>query len=144
MNPLYVESCVLASSFVWFVEVRGRSTTIVTVLEAAGIGCYAVVGALKAQTAGVGIVPSIILGAVTATFGGIVSDALAGRQTVLARKEIYVTAALLAATAFRLLTAAGVPPGWSAIVGAVCGAALRMLALALGWTMHAPPSRCRD
>ena len=144
VDPFYAEVCVLAASLIWFVRVEGRATGVVASLEAVGIGCYAVVGALKAQAAGVGIAACIILGTMTATFGGIVSDGLAGRKTVLARKDIYVTAALLAAMTYRLLDATGLPVDWSATVGAAAGAMLRLLALALGWMMPAPVHRNGD
>lgn len=141
VNPLYVGSCVLASSLVWFLGVRRHGSRIVVLIEAVGIGCYAVVGAAKAQDAGVGIAASIILGGVTATFGGIVSDALAGRETVLARKDIYVTAALLAAATYRLLAAVSVPTAWATAAGIGSGAGLRLLALVLDWKMPGPPQR---
>ena len=45
----------------------------------------------------------------TATFGGILRDMLAGEPSVLLRPEIYVTAAMAGAAAFTFLYIARVP-----------------------------------
>ena len=55
-------------------------------------------------------VVSIITGMLTATFGGILRDLLAGEPSVLLRPEIYVTAALAGAGVFTLGDLAGLPP----------------------------------
>ena len=74
-------------------------------------------------------VPAFAMGVLTACFGGIVRDVLAGEPSILMRPELYVTAAALAAGLFVGLTLVGVPIWMAAVVAAV--AALR-------------PSRRRD
>lgn len=138
-DPLYVVSCVMTALLVWLLGANKDGARVVAVLEAIGIGSYAVVGAQKAQIAGLGLLGSIIMGTITATFGGLVSDSLADRKSVLARKEIFVTAALLAATTYRLLEAAGVSTFWALSAGAACGIILRLGGVILGWAMPAPP-----
>ena len=52
-------------------------------------------------------VVSVITGMLTATFGGILRDLLAGEPSVLLRPEIYVTAALAGAAVFTLADLVG-------------------------------------
>jgi uncharacterized membrane protein YeiH len=78
----------------------------------------------------------IVMGALTACFGGVVRDLLAGQPSILLRREITVSAALLAATVYVALSGRW---GWriwtpwpAAIVAALCGFGLRAGALHLG------------
>ena len=78
----------------------------------------------------------------TATFGGILRDIFAGEPSVLLRREIYVTAALLAAVLYVGLRWFGVDPYISAAVAFVGGFGLRAGAIALRWTL--PGFEARD
>ena len=75
------------------------------------------------------------MGVLSASFGGIVRDVLAGEPSVLLRKEIYVTAAVLGAGLFVVLRLIGMPESWAGVLGAVAGFWLRGGALRYGWTL---------
>jgi uncharacterized membrane protein YeiH len=77
------------------------------------------------------------MGVLTACFGGIVRDVLAGEPSILMRPELYVTAAALAAGLFVGLTLAGAPMWAAAVVAVVAGFVLRGLAIARGWKLPA-------
>jgi uncharacterized membrane protein YeiH len=77
------------------------------------------------------------MGVLTACFGGIVRDVLAGEPSILMRPELYVTAAALAAGLFVGLTLVGTPL-WPAVAAAAfAGFALRGAAIARGWKLPA-------
>ncbi|MGO4839269.1 trimeric intracellular cation channel family protein, partial [Rhizobiaceae sp. 2RAB30] len=59
-------------------------------LDALGLAAYAVLGAHKGLAATGSSVVAIVMGMLTATFGGIMRDLLAGEPSVLLRPEIYV------------------------------------------------------
>src|SRR3712207_8079390 len=61
------------------------------------LSLFAVVGTGKALAVGVPALSAVALGAITATFGGIIRDILAGNTPLVLRQEIYVTAAALGA-----------------------------------------------
>jgi len=69
----------------------------ILLLDAAGLGLFAVTGAGKALDLGVGAAQAVILGAVTAVGGGTVRDVLITRVPVILRRELYAIPALLAA-----------------------------------------------
>src|SRR5690348_13694882 len=52
---------------------------VLTVVDAAGLGLFAVAGSTRAFDAGLQVLPSVLLGAVTAAGGGVLRDVLSGR-----------------------------------------------------------------
>ena len=107
--------------------------------DALGLALFAVVGTGKALDAGVPALSAIVLGTVTATFGGIIRDTLAGMTPLVLRQEIYVTAAALGAAVMVGLIALGVEPAIGASAGFAASFILRALALLRGWSLPAFP-----
>src|SRR3954453_17121479 len=128
--------CILAALLVWFAG-RRFSGKALPWFDAAGLAAYAAYGSAKALGFGVAPVPAFAMGVLTACFGGIVRDVLAGEPTILMRKELYVTPAALAAGLFVGLSLAGAPMWVAAAVGAVAGFGLRGAAIARGWRLPA-------
>ncbi|MEM6499622.1 MAG: TRIC cation channel family protein, partial [Pseudomonadota bacterium] len=80
-------------------------------------------------------VVAVAMGTITATFGGIIRDILGGETPVILSREIYVTAAVLAAAVFVLCISLGVPREMSIASGFVVGVVVRGAALIWGWTL---------
>jgi uncharacterized membrane protein YeiH len=127
--------CIGAALAVWLVSTRWITGKALAWFDAAGLAAYATYGSAKALGYGVAPVPAFAMGVLTACFGGIVRDVLAGQPSILMRPELYVTAAALAAGLFVGLTLIGTPMGIAAAVGALAGFALRGLAIARGWSL---------
>lgn len=117
----------------------GRMERLVTIFDAAGLGLFCVVGALKALEYGLGPVPAALMGTVTAVGGGILRDLLAGRVPVVLRSELYATPALVGAA----IAVAGDQLGLTTWVFAVPAAALaitwRLVAVRRNWHAPRPP-----
>ncbi|CAN7152537.1 trimeric intracellular cation channel family protein [Rhizobium sp. LjRoot30] len=148
MNPTYILVCVGVGILVYFtahvIESRYR---LLIWLDAIGLGAYCVLGAAKGLAATGSPTVAIIMGMLTASFGGILRDVLASEPSVLLRPEIYLTAALAGAAVFTAMHAFGPPLFVSASVGAVAGFAVRGGALLYGWTLpryKARPGRHPD
>jgi len=135
MDAGYVAVCIVAACMVWIVGAREWRLGALLWLDAVGLAAYGVIGAAKAASLGVPPLVCIVMGALTACFGGVVRDVLAGEPSILLRREITVSAALLAATVFVLLRWAGVDALPSATAGFVAGFALRGGALLWGWSL---------
>jgi uncharacterized membrane protein YeiH len=80
---------------------------------------------------------SIAMGVLTACFGGVIRDVLAVQPSALLKREITVSAALLAAAGFVGLVVVGVPPMWAGVAGAAAGFGLRAGAIHYGWALPA-------
>jgi uncharacterized membrane protein YeiH len=104
-------------------------------LDAVGMAAYAVIGTAKAMSFGVPPLVGIVMGVLTATFGGIVRDVLANEPSVLLKPEIYLSAAALGAAVFVGLSALGLAPLIAGVIGAAAGFAVRAGALRFGWTL---------
>ncbi len=137
VQPGYLLACLAAAIVVWLVGERTWRMGALLWLDAVGMAAYAVVGAAKALSLGVHPIPATVMGVLTACFGGIIRDVLAGAPSVLLRREIYVTAALLAAAVFVLLASLGVDRLVAGGAGFVAGLALRGAALRWGWSLPA-------
>ncbi len=110
--------------------------------DAAGLAIFAVAGAERALAAGAHWTSAIVLGAMTATFGGVVRDVLAGDTPLILHREIYVTAAALGAASFVALRALGLDPATATLLAAGAAFALRALAIAFDWSLPGfPPVR---
>ena len=73
------------------------------VADALGISFFTVLGAEKALNAGVSGFTAVILGTMTAVFGGLLRDVVAREVPLVLKSELYATTCLIGGTAFVLL-----------------------------------------
>lgn len=108
--------------------------------DAAGLALFAVAGTQRALAADVPLLSAIALGAMTASFGGILRDILAGdRAMVLWSRDFYVTAAAGGAATTALLTHFGFAPMVVMLGGLAAGFGLRAGSILFGWSFpHLP------
>ncbi|MGN6467567.1 MAG: trimeric intracellular cation channel family protein [Rhizobiaceae bacterium] len=141
-NPAYMLVCAVVGVIVFFsahlVESRYR---LLLWLDAVGLASYAAMGAAKGLAATGSPVIAVIMGVLTATFGGILRDLLAGEPSVLLRPEIYVTAALAGAVVFTLVTLSGASTLVAAALSFAAAFLVRGGSLRYGWTFPAYRSR---
>ncbi len=133
--PGYIYVCLAAAGAVWIVGERPWRSSALTWFDAIGLAAYAVLGAAKALGAGVPPPVAVVMGTLTATFGGIMRDLLAGQPSVLLKREIYITGAVLAATVFVAATTLGLDADIAGLIAFGAGFGLRAGAIAFGWTL---------
>lgn len=144
VDPRYLIVALAAAALVAIgAPVFARLGASVKVVDAMGLGLFAVAGTRVALGAGLPPHACVVLGVITAIGGGgVVRDLLAGEIPLVLRREIYAVAALLGAT----LTVAGdaLPVPAIAVDGGAATATflLRVLAIRFGW--HAPRARLPD
>jgi uncharacterized membrane protein YeiH len=112
-----------------------RFTHPVILFDSVGLGLFAVTGAQKAMVLGHNSEVAVLLGMITAVGGGVARDVLLNRVPVILQREIYASAALLAA----VIEVAGARLGWTSnwrtwVALAACFA-LRYLSLHYGWNL---------
>jgi uncharacterized membrane protein YeiH len=140
-RPEYVAVCLTAAVGVWiFGWGQGREKTLLW-LDAVGMAAYAVVGALKATSLGVPPFSAIVMGVLTSTFGGVIRDVLAHQPSILLRRELYVTPALVGAAVFVGLDAFAVPTIVAGLMGFLSAFTVRAGAILFGWQMPGFPGR---
>jgi uncharacterized membrane protein YeiH len=147
-NPNFILVCLAVAIIVYFTAHWLWSRYLVLIwLDAIGLSAYSVMGAAKGLAATGSPTVAVIMGTLTATFGGILRDLLAQEPSVLLRPEIYVTAALVGAAAFTLImTVSGNMP-LASLIGLTAAFVVRGGALRFGWTVptyRARPGRDPD
>jgi uncharacterized membrane protein YeiH len=135
-KPAYLGACVAACIITFFAAhiVHSRYRLLLW-LDAIGMVAFTIAGAQRALSVGVHPIVAVAMGIITAVFGGIVRDTLAQERSVIFSKEIYVTAALAAATVYVALIGFGAPVDAALLVAFGVGFALRAGALKLGWSI---------
>ncbi len=147
-DPTDVLVCLIVAELVFALGPRrvaalegGRRGRVLLWADALGLALFAITGTVKALAAGVPALSAVALGTVTAAFGGIIRDIVAGTTPLVLRQEIYVTAAALGAAVLVGLRGSGLDPVWSAALGFMAAFTLRALALLRGWSLPAFPAR---
>jgi uncharacterized membrane protein YeiH len=141
-NRDYVLICAAVAVLVFFTAHRVESRyKLLLWLDAVGLAAFAVMGAAKGLAITGSPLVAVITGMLTATFGGILRDLLAGEPSVLLKPEVYVTAALVGAAAYTLGDLAGLPPLMAEIGGFLAAFVVRGGALKFGWSFPAYKSR---
>lgn len=134
--------CVITGIAVYFiapfVEYRHR---VLLWADAIGISGYCVMGAARALEVGASPFGAVVVGVMSASFGGIIRDVVAGEPSVLLRKEIYVTATLVGATLFVITRLSGLPFWPAALLGGIAAFVVRAGALHFGWSLPSYRSR---
>ena len=141
-NHDYLLVCAAVALIVYFSAHRFESRyRLLLWLDAVGLAAYCVFGAWKGLvvTGSAGV--AIVMGVLTATFGGILRDQLSGEPSVLLRPEIYVTAAMAGALVFTVAMIAGLPLLAAATPAFLVALVVRGGALRFGWSF--PPYRSR-
>ena len=127
-----------AVTFVWYPSVK-RWRPIVLLLDAAGLGLFAVAGTEKALAFGVNPFVSALLGMLTGIGGGVLRDLLVNEIPVVLRHDLYALAALSGAA----LVVGGHLLHWAPTASTVAGAILcfgiRFVAIRRGWNL--PPAK---
>lgn len=135
VNPTYLLVCASVAILVFFtahlVESRYR---LLIWLDAVGLAAYCVMGAAKGLASTGSLTVAIVMGMLTATFGGILRDLLAGEPSVLMRPEVYITAAMVGAATYTFGAFLGLPTFLGVTLGFAAAFAVRGGALRYGWT----------
>lgn len=113
----------------------------VLVLDAIGLGLFATVGAAKAIDAGLGIVPTVLVGTISAVGGGLLRDLLANEipQILAEGSRLYAIPAALGASLVAVGDHWQLAATATQVLAVAITVALRLLALRFGW--HAPARR---
>jgi len=129
-EPAFVMVCLAVAVVVYFTaHVLQRRLTVLLWFDAIGLGAYAVLGAHLALRSGASELVAIVMGIMTATFGGLARDVVSQEQPLILRREVYATCAMAGASVYVLLVSLGVPPVAASTAGFVAGFSLRALGI---------------
>ncbi len=138
---LWVTSIAAVATFLIAPHIQRRAVALLWA-DALGMAVFCVLGARTALDAGAGPAVAVLMGTMTATFGGLIRDVVCTETPLLLKREIYATAAAAGAA----LLVAGEALGLSVQLATGLGFALAfgVRALALGYGLSLPIYRPRD
>jgi len=113
----------------WCHPLVDRFRNPVQLFDAVGLALFAVAGAQKALDYGLSPVMAALLGMLTGIGGGMARDILLADVPSVLRSELYAVAALVGAVVVVSGDALGYHAALSALLGAACCFALRMIAI---------------
>jgi uncharacterized membrane protein YeiH len=119
---------------IYFASHLHRLRLAIELVDAAGLGIYAVYGAERALVAGLPVLSAILVGAVNAVGGGLLRDVLTREEPLLFKPgQFYALAALGGGAAFAVLSVWGPRSSVAAGVGIFVAFGLRVGSIRLGW-----------
>lgn len=132
-DPMPIWVCLGISTLLFFTaHVIQRRYVVLLWADAVGIALYGVMGAELARLSGAAPLVAVVMGVMTATFGGLLRDVVCNETPLILGKEVYATCAALAATTHLVLLALGSTVEISMLVGLLAGFGLRALGIAQG------------
>lgn len=139
-DPRYLLTALAAAVCVFFGHrLLERLNKPVMVLDALGLGLFAVSGCQKALLFDLAPLPAILLGVLTAVGGGAVRDLLVVETPRVLREEIYALAAMVGAAMVVAGTAFGLPEAGTAAAGVAATFAIRVIGVWRGWRAPRAP-----
>jgi uncharacterized membrane protein YeiH len=115
-----------------------RLDPLLLIIDAAALGFFAVAGSTRAEADGFALLPSILLGIVTAVGGGALGDVFSGRSPrVFERGEPYALVAAIVSVLFTVLVRFTGNAQLSTLISMAAGFAIRMLSLRFQWRTKA-------
>jgi uncharacterized membrane protein YeiH len=125
-----------AAALTFAIRVEGRIWNRAwPVVDAIALGAWAAAGAQKTLAVGLGWLPAVLLGTITAVGGGVVRDVVLGRTPgILGGNPLYATCAIAASAVMVVFDGIDAPTA-GLLIATATGAVLCLLARWRGWTL---------
>jgi uncharacterized membrane protein YeiH len=135
-NEVYLYLSVIVPGIVFLAPSRfERIRRAMLLLDALGLGTFLVIGTSKALAFKLGFIGSILMGVITATFGGMIRDVLSNEIPLILQREVYASACVAGGAALCLMHQAGLPEPLSLTAAALLVIAIRFAAVLRGWQL---------
>jgi uncharacterized membrane protein YeiH len=136
VDPSYILTALAGAGLAFVLHVEGRVwDRVFPFVDALALGCWAAVGAQKTLGFGLGWLPAVLLGTITAVGGGMVRDVVLRRiPLIFGGTTLYATCALVASGVMVLLYRLG-HPTIGLVAATLTGAGLTLLARWRNWQL---------
>ncbi|TVR86141.1 MAG: trimeric intracellular cation channel family protein [Saprospirales bacterium] len=134
MSYLYVILAAAMAAFVFRSRLlRLRKTFFL--FDTLGLGLFTITGVELGLQAGLHPIICILLGTMSASFGGVLRDVLSNEVPVIFQKEIYASASIAGGTVFLLLLETGWDQDIIYILTSLLVIVIRLLAVKFQWSL---------
>ncbi|WP_020534733.1 trimeric intracellular cation channel family protein [Lewinella cohaerens] len=101
--------------------------------DAIGLGLFTIIGVEIGVAAGLHPVICILLGTLSASFGGVIRDILSNEVPLIFHKEVYASLSILGGITYLLLQKTALPSNWAYVLTSTMVVVLRVLAVRYNW-----------
>ena len=105
------------------------------IFDTIGIGLFTILGLQKTLVLGISPIVAVMMGTVSAVFGGVIRDILCSEVPLIFRKEIYATACIAGACLFLLLQKLSVAYSWTVLITVSFIIILRIFSVKKQWSL---------
>ena len=138
-NVTYVYLAIAALPLCWLLQRPiTRMKKSFFLFDTIGIGLFTILGLQKTLDAGLSPIIAVMMGVVSAVFGGVIRDVLSNQVPLIFRKEIYAFACLFGAVLF-LIFNHYLTENMAMIISILAVIIIRILALRLHWSVPFRP-----
>lgn len=103
--------------------------------DAIGLGIFTIIGFEIGLKSGLHPIICVLLGTLSASFGGVIRDILCGEVPLIFRKEVYASVSILGGIIFYLLLQTSLPISINYIIISCLVVVLRVLAVKRQWSL---------
>lgn len=134
--PSYLVVCALATAIVFFFrEQLIKRTKAVIIFDAFGMGIFLSLGTTVALDHHLSYWAAVLLGMVTAAFGGVIRDVLCAEVPLIFRKELYATACIAGGLVYVMLFHFHAPQTVTVFASMISAIAIRLLSVKYRWSL---------
>lgn len=103
-DPLTIYLCIGSSALTYFaIKLFLKRDFWIVWMDAIGLSIFAVMGTQVALTQEAPFIVAVVMGVMSATFGGIIRDVLCAQTLMLMRPEMYISCALCSSLTYAVL-----------------------------------------
>lgn len=130
LQPIYIYTILttVVLSIIFRKQLKYLRTSLF-LFDTIGIGLYTLAGVEKGLDANLLPIMCIVVGTITACFGGVIRDILCNEIPVIFRKEVYATACIIGASSYFLLINLPVKPNYVNVICILIVITVRLLAV---------------
>ncbi len=135
LNYLFVIIVGVILSYLFRTHIQRLRRTMF-LFDTIGIGLFTILGVQKTLAFGLSPVIAVMMGTVSAVFGGVVRDTLSNIIPLIFRQEIYAMACVAGGVLYLVLKKTGLPQHWGIALTIGFIIVLRIVAVRRKWTLN--------
>ena len=101
--------------------------------DSIGLGLFTIIGVEIGLATGLNPVICILIGTLSASFGGVIRDILSNEVPLIFHKEVYASLSILGGITYLLLQETALPSNWAYVLTSSMVVILRILAVRYNW-----------
>lgn len=135
LNYLYIILIAVLITYIFKTQIL-RLPKSMFLFDTLGIGLFTILGVQKTLSVGLSVPIALLMGVVTAVFGGVIRDVLTNEVPLIFRKEIYASACILGGLVFILLEQVSGYTNLNMILSMLTVMVVRYQSVKRGWSLH--------